>query len=129
MNGNYLAKKMVAIDGTKFKAQNSKKNNYDTKKIDRHLKYIDEKIEKYISELDKTDVAETIDKKLGAKEIKTILEELKSRRQKYEDYQQKLEISGQKEISTLDSDSRRMASSNVKHGDGSLCEAAPLDGT
>jgi len=32
--------KVIATDGTKFRAQNSKKNNYNQKKIDDHLRYI-----------------------------------------------------------------------------------------
>ena len=107
-----FGKEMVAIDGTKFRAVNSKKNNFDKKKIDRHLKYIDEKIEKYMTELDKTDVSEAGDRKPDIEEIETILEELEKRKQKYEEYQQKLQDSGQKEISTTDPDSRRMANNN-----------------
>ena len=48
-----FGKEIVAIDGSKFKACNSKKNNYNVKKLDRHIKYIEEKIDKYIKELDK----------------------------------------------------------------------------
>lgn len=107
-----FGKEMVAVDGTKFKAVNSKKNNFDQKKIDRHLKYIEEKIEKYISELDETDEAEKDDRKPNIEEIKTRLEELEKRKQKYEEHQQKLKGSGQKEISTTDPDARRMSSSN-----------------
>ena len=33
----------IAIDGTKVRAHNSKKNNYNPKKIERHLHYIEEK--------------------------------------------------------------------------------------
>ena len=36
---------LLAGDGTKLRAQNSKKNNYNQKKIDRHLAYIDSKLE------------------------------------------------------------------------------------
>lgn len=35
---------VIAVDGSKFRASNSKRNNYNEKKIKRHLKYIDEKI-------------------------------------------------------------------------------------
>lgn len=107
-----FGKEMVAIDGTKFKAVNSKKNNFDKKKIERHLKYIDEKIEKYMKELDETDIAEANDRKLSDEEIKTILEELEKRKEKHENRRQKLEDSGQSEISTTDPDSRRMSGSN-----------------
>ena len=41
----------VAIDGTKMRANNSKKNNYSPKKIQRHLDYIEEKTKVYLQEL------------------------------------------------------------------------------
>ena len=49
---------VIAIDGSKFRAQNSKKNNYNQKKIDRHLTYIEEKTESYLQELDEMDSTE-----------------------------------------------------------------------
>ncbi len=36
-----------AGDGTKLRAQNSKKNNFNQKKIDRHLAYIESKLDEY----------------------------------------------------------------------------------
>lgn len=41
----------VATDGAKFRAQNSKKNNYNEKKIDDHLNYIEKQAEQYIREM------------------------------------------------------------------------------
>ena len=41
----------IAIDGTKARAHNSKKNNYNQKKIDRHFAYIEEKTNQYLKEL------------------------------------------------------------------------------
>ena len=38
---------LLAGDGTKLRAQNSKKNNYNQKKIDRHITYIENKLEEY----------------------------------------------------------------------------------
>jgi transposase len=58
-----FGKEIVAIDGSKFRACNSKKNNYNKKKLERHLKYIDEKINKYLQELDESDENETFDRK------------------------------------------------------------------
>ncbi|HUH75049.1 MAG TPA: transposase, partial [Chitinophagales bacterium] len=43
---------VVAIDGTKFRASNSKKNNYSPKKLERHLAYIEEKTSEYLSQLE-----------------------------------------------------------------------------
>src|ERR1019366_9351343 len=39
--------KLIAGDSTKLRAQNSKKNNYNQAKIDRHVAYIDNKLEEY----------------------------------------------------------------------------------
>jgi hypothetical protein len=39
--------KLLAGDSTKLRAQNSKKNNYNQVKIDRHIAYIDNKLEEY----------------------------------------------------------------------------------
>ena len=48
-------KEVIAVDGSKFRASNSKRNNYNQKKIKRQLKYLDEKIETYLKELDNND--------------------------------------------------------------------------
>jgi transposase len=39
--------KLIAGDSTKLRAQNSKKNNYNQAKIDRHIAYIDNKLDEY----------------------------------------------------------------------------------
>ncbi len=46
--------KLIAGDSTKLRAQNSKKNNYNQAKIDRHLAYLDRKLEEYTAHLLKT---------------------------------------------------------------------------
>ena len=48
----------IAIDGTKVRAHNSKKNNFNQKKIDRHLAYIEEKTNEYLGQLDANDTQE-----------------------------------------------------------------------
>ena len=58
-----LGKTTLAVDGSKFKAVNSKKNNYNQKKIDKHQQFIKDKAEKYLQELDELDKEEqTINK-------------------------------------------------------------------
>jgi len=46
-NFNLIGGKLIAGDSTKLRAQNSKKNNFNKGKIDRHVKYIDKKLEEY----------------------------------------------------------------------------------
>jgi len=50
----------IAIDSFKIRAQNSLKNNFNQKKIDRQINYIDDKINQYQTQLDKEDNIDTI---------------------------------------------------------------------
>ncbi len=45
----------IAIDSFKIRAQNAQKNNFNQKKIDRHITYIDDKIKTYQDQLDQGD--------------------------------------------------------------------------
>lgn len=107
-----FGKELVAIDGSKFCACNSKRNNYSAKKLERHIKYIDEKIDKYIQELDEGDIAEGHDRKPTAGEIKERIKELHERKQKYEGYKRQLEETGENEVSITDPDARLMCNNN-----------------
>ena len=107
-----FGKELIAIDGSKFRAGNSKKNNYNPKKSERHLKYLDEKIEGYLEELDHHDQSESPDRKPDAKKIEERIQQLRNRREKYESYQKKLKQSGENKISTTDPDARLMANNN-----------------
>lgn len=105
---------IVAIDGTKFRADNSKRNNYNKKKIDRQKKYIDEKINEYLNALDCGDQEPEEKPRYTIDEMKKKIEELKERKTFYTDLEQQLERSGADEVSTTDPDSRLM--DNKKNG-------------
>ena len=107
-----FGKELIAIDGSKFHASNSKRNNYSKKKLARHINYINEKIAGYLSELDETDQVEAQDRKPDTKEIKERIAQLKERKAKYQGYQDKLEETNQNELSTTDPDARLMANNN-----------------
>lgn len=109
---NLFGKELVAIDGSKFKADNSKKKNFNKQKLDRHLKYIDEKISEYINDLEQNDEKESSDRKPTAEEIKERIEELKNRKNKYETYKEIIKEEKISEISEIDSDARLMSNNN-----------------
>lgn len=54
-NHNLIGATLIAGDSTKLRAQNSKKNNYNLKKIARHIEYIDKKLEEHNTALAKAD--------------------------------------------------------------------------
>ncbi|MFV8377117.1 transposase [Flavobacterium sp. LB1P71] len=64
-----IGESLVAGDSTKLRAQNSKKNNFNPSKIERHIAYIDARLEEYNSVLAKED-GDVIEKQIIAKKIK-----------------------------------------------------------
>lgn len=107
---NLLGKQTLAIDGSKFRAVNSRKNNYNQKKIDKHQAMIAEKADKYLKELDEMDGDETDDSgpSYRKEEVEAALQRLLERKIKYDDLQQQLDNTEEKQISTTDSESRAL---------------------
>jgi transposase len=108
---NLYGKELVAIDGSKFKAVNSKGLNFTKDKLKKRIKRIDENIDEYLKELNKTDMVEdTSEKEKTAQEIKEIINGLEERKELYIGYTKELEESGETQKSLTDSDSRLMLS-------------------
>jgi transposase len=103
-----LGKTTIAIDGSKYKAVNSKKNNYNQNKIDKHRRFIEDKTAKYLQEPDELDKEESNTDELNIKKEKIAegLKKLRERTIKYDTLQQQLNATGDKQISTTDTDSR-----------------------
>src|SRR5450432_1375927 len=106
-----LGKTTIGIDGSKFKAVNSRKNNYNQKKIDKHQQFIADKTSKYLTELDELDKEEaaaggTEEFQIKKEKIAQGLAKLKERSIKYDTLQQQLNNTEDKQISTTDPDSR-----------------------
>jgi transposase len=100
-----IGSEIIAVDGTKSRAHNSKKNNYNPKKIERHLAYIEEKTNEYLAQLDATDATEKSDKITNIEEK---LKRLKEHKIKYETIATQIQQSGEPQVSTTDPDSRAL---------------------
>ena len=100
-----IAGETIAIDGTKSRAHNSKKANYNQKKIDKHKDYIDAKSQEYLNQLEQNDIQEN---PIVLKNIQQKIERLKQNKIKYELLEEELKESGEPQISTTDSDSRAL---------------------
>jgi len=105
-------REIVAIDGSKFRASNSKRNNYNEKKLNRHIKYIEDKIKQYMEDLEEGDAAEAGIPKSTAEEINQRIKELQERKVKYQEKLEELQKSNDTEVSTTDPDARLMAVNN-----------------
>jgi Transposase and inactivated derivatives len=93
---------LVAIDGSKFKAVNSKHRNFNEGKLKKKLKGIEEKIEGYLRELEENDEKESGVNSPYRQELEAKIEELKERRGEHQKLLGKLEESGESQISLTD---------------------------
>ena len=104
-DADLIAGETIAIDGTKSRAHNGKKSNFNQKKIDKHLAYIEEKTQQYLDELAQNDQKETI---VNVTKIQEKIERLKKNKICYELLEEKLKASGEPQISTTDQDARAL---------------------
>lgn len=93
---------LIAGDSTKLRAQNSKKNNFNQRKIQRQLEYIDKKLQQYNELL----AEEDSDTDTG--QIQQEIKKHSSRRKGYEKLREQLKESKQDQISTSDPDSKQL---------------------
>ena len=98
---NLIDGETIAIDSFKIRAQNSLKNNFNQKKIDRHLDYIDGKIAEYEDKLDEDDLGNLAKKEIGEK-----IKWQKQRKEYYKSIEKELEESGESQISKTDPDAK-----------------------
>jgi transposase len=99
--------KIMAVDGTKIRGNNSKKNNYNPKKIERHLAYIEEKTQQYLQQLEVADQEEN-QARLAIDQVQAKLETLKTHKIKYEQIKEQLVQSDEPQVSTTDPDARAL---------------------
>ena len=103
-----FGRELIAIDGAKFKAVNSPHKNFSRRGLKRSLTRIDEKIERYLEELDVSDEQERDYDKPSAEELREKIETLKKRKQELHALQHQIDQSGEKQISITDPDARSM---------------------
>jgi len=104
-------KELIAVDGSKFKAVNSKDRNFGDKKLEERIARIETKIEEYLRELEDSDWAENAAAgEKSSEEIAQIITELVARKALYQGYAEELATSGELQLSLTDPDSRLMMS-------------------
>ena len=104
-NFDLIGGKLIAGDSTKLRAQNSKKNNFNERKIIQHMEYIDKKLEEYNAALA---LADEDNKKIIEHEIN----KQNGRKDRYEALCKQIIEAGESQVSTSDPDSRQMITRN-----------------
>jgi hypothetical protein len=99
---------MLAIDGSKFKASNSKKRNFTESKLKRLIKESEKKIDEYLHELDMEDQKEAAISNPTKEELRKKIDRISENLKKYLTIQQHMKETKQSQISLTDPDSRAM---------------------
>src|SRR5229473_1673505 len=99
---------LVAIDGSKFKAVNNRRRNFNEARLSKAINAIDEKISGYLSSLDQADEADPDpdEPTPSAAELREKIETLQQRKAKYQALKQELKESGAKQVSLTEKDAR-----------------------
>ena len=93
--------KLIAGDSTKLRAQNSKKNNYNQAKIERHIAYIDNKLAEYTKVLSDND-GDT------KQELEEEIRKQENRKDQYREIEKQLKETGEPQVSVSDPESRQI---------------------
>lgn len=112
-----LTKASVAIDGSKFKAVNTRDKNFTKGKVERRRQQLEDSVARYLAQLDTADLQEPSET-LAAKtaRLNEKLTKLASEMQKLEAYEKEMLASPDQQISLTDPDSRSMATSGRGSG-------------
>ena len=102
-------RELIAVDGSKFKAWNTKDRNFTKGKISDRIRRLNDKIEQYMEELEQEDTAENVARTdAHSAKAEDSLRQLTERRTILENYQEQLKSGDDTQISLTDPDSRLM---------------------
>jgi hypothetical protein len=112
-----LTKASVAIDGSKFKAVNTRDKNFTKGKIERRRQQLEDSVARYLAQLDTADLQEPSEA-LAAKtaHLKEKLIKLAAETEKLKAYETEMLASPDQQISLTDPDARSMATSGRGSG-------------
>lgn len=105
---NLYTRELIAIDGSKFRAVNSKDNNVTISKLEDKLKRIENNVSKYLEELDKYDKNEDNTRDSTKEELQEKLEILRQRKETYNEYLKEMKENKEMQKSFVDPESRLM---------------------
>lgn len=109
-----FGRELIAVDGTRIKAVNSHERNFTKAKLDKAMAESDERLARYLKRLDDTD-ADDDENGPGVDQVDRLAEKIKAigeRRKRLEGHRERLEESGEDQISLTDPDARAMHSSS-----------------
>ncbi|TAM54273.1 MAG: IS1182 family transposase [Paraburkholderia sp.] len=111
-----LSSDIVAIDGSKFKAVNSRDKNYTTGKIDKRRQQIEESIQRYLDAIETADRTNPTGSDVKAVRLYEKIARLRQEMRELARVRKQLQKQPDKQLSKTDSDARSMATSGRGSG-------------
>ena len=114
---NLLAEASVAIDGSKFKAVNSRDNNFTRAKMKRRMVQIEESVNRYLHQMDSADRQEpSLARTTKTERLEDKVAKLQEEMQRLEKLEAEMLETPDQQISLTDPDARSMATSGKGSG-------------
>ena len=105
---------LVAIDGSKFKAVNSRDRNFTPGKIDKRQQQIEESIQRYLNALETADRTQPAELEAKTERLQDKIERLRRQMRQLDEVKEQLQTQPDGQLSLTDPDARSMTS----HGKG-----------
>lgn len=113
---NLFSEAIVAIDGSKFKAVNSRDKNFTPNKVQKRIEQIEASIKQYLAAMDATDRQEGEVAQAKSARIKDKIASLKQQMQRLREREKEVMAASDQQISLTDPDARSMATSGKGTG-------------
>ena len=109
-----FTQRIVAIDGSKFKAVNSRDKNYTPNKVDRRIEQVEESIDRYLRALETADRTQPADVEAKTSRLREKIAKLRQQVRQFGEIKRQLVHQPDGQLSATDPDARSMAT----HGKG-----------
>lgn len=107
---------VVAIDGSKFKAVNSRDKNFSANKAAARMKQLEDAAGRYLMELDRADRDPAVMPESRVEHLKAKLAKVRSEMQRIAEIAKQVEAAPDRQVSQTDPDARSMATSGKNTG-------------
>jgi len=113
---NLFSRAVVAIDGSKFKAVNSRDKNFTVTKVARRIEQVEASITRYLTALDRADRQDDDVAEATTGRLKEKIEGLRQQMQSLREMGKRVEAAPDRQVSQSDPDARSMATSGKGTG-------------
>lgn len=105
---------VVAIDSSKFKADNNRERNYTPGKIERRERELEESIQRYLDALDTADRTQPAELESKTERLQGKIQKMRQRLKELQAIKSQLEVLPDRQLSQTDPDARAMTTHSAK---------------